>query len=450
MIDGEGDEEYFCQVLDLLHETQWLYKFPVTEILIRNTLENFPDGWMSALRNLNNEELNELVVNKRIEIDRPESLLSFVEKCRFLDKLPPVISDDVEILPKSFQTGMSKKKQHEIVCLANLVQSQCEKKGIKTIVDLGAGLGYVCQLLNFLHNYRVLGLESNEKNVEAAKRKQREYYPASIDRVDYVCAKIDSSSGMEIRNFLKKSNGDVEEEFCLIGLHACGDLGVDACDLFSKIPSAKILILLSCCYHKMENKPHECTDKFRNFPISETLKNIFESSDRHYNEFLNRPFLRLACQEPAVRWNRMSHETHRQHAFHVLARAVLESFAHKNSIILKKRTRKATRNSQCIDFETYLQDAMLRYEFKCNDENSLTDTAEIRESILSEWKKVLAKLDDIEIYTGLQLMLQSPAESLILRDRRCWLVEMSYDTEIIPVTSRSLSPRSHAIVSRKK
>lgn len=194
--------------------------------------------------------------------------------------------------------------------------------------------GYVCQLLHFLHNYRVLGLESNPKNVEAANRRQRQYYASSMDHVKYVCSKIDIDSGMKMRNLLKKQNELVEEEFCLIGLHACADLSVDACNLFSEIPSARILILLSCCYHKMEIQTRQDTVKYqiRNFPTSRTLKNIFETSERNYVDFLERPFLRLACQEPAVRWNGMSRDAHREHAFHVLARAVLEAFAHKSTI----------------------------------------------------------------------------------------------------------------------
>lgn len=66
MFDDKVEEKYFCQALDLLNETQWLYKFPVTELLIRNSLELFPEEWILALRDMKNEELNELVVNRKI------------------------------------------------------------------------------------------------------------------------------------------------------------------------------------------------------------------------------------------------------------------------------------------------------------------------------------------------------------------------------------------------
>ena len=41
------------------------------------------------------------------------------------------------------------------------------------------------------------------------------------------------------------------ESFCLVGLHCCGDLTVTSLDYFLKLTSARILCLVSCCYHKM-------------------------------------------------------------------------------------------------------------------------------------------------------------------------------------------------------
>ena len=154
--------------------------------------------------------------------------------------------------------------------------------------------------------------------METSKRRQKELYPSSIPHVSYICTKINLDSTHEISSYLK------DEEFCLIGLHACADLGVDACKLFEKISSAKILILLSCCYHKLD-----VTDKgFRNFPVSETLNKTIETYVGSHRE-LSRPFLRLACQETAEQWKEMSEDTHLQHSFHVLARAVLELWSHE-------------------------------------------------------------------------------------------------------------------------
>ena len=62
--DATVESKYFLDALELFHETQWLYEYPVTEILIRKSLEEFPEGWLTNLMMLDNSELNELVVNR--------------------------------------------------------------------------------------------------------------------------------------------------------------------------------------------------------------------------------------------------------------------------------------------------------------------------------------------------------------------------------------------------
>lgn len=74
---------------------------------------------------------------------------------------------------------------------------------------------------------------------------------------------------------------------------------------------------------------------------------------------------------------------------------------------------------------------------------------DIEEGLTKIWIENEDKLESAEIYTGLQLLLQSPAESLILEDRVSWLKEQGIFAEIHSVMEKSLSPRSHAIVARK-
>lgn len=64
VLDEDNQSEYFRDALNLFYETQWLYRFPVTEILVRNSLDEFPQGWLETLGSLDNDEINELVVNK--------------------------------------------------------------------------------------------------------------------------------------------------------------------------------------------------------------------------------------------------------------------------------------------------------------------------------------------------------------------------------------------------
>ena len=83
-----------------------------------------------------------------------------------------------------------------------------------------------------------------------------------------------------------------------------------------------------------------------------------------------------------------------------------------------------------------------------SDLRSSIDTHE--KNITELWGSHSDKLNTVEIYSGLQLLLQAPAESLVLQDRLCWMQEQGLEAKIVPVMNRQLSPRSCAVVSRKR
>lgn len=136
----EDESLDFQETLELFDEAQWLFKDPVTEVLLKGHLDSFPNEWLDALTNLNNDELNNLVVHKSIKTNWPSGLVDFVGKCKRLDKLTGTQFIDSPSLPSHFKHGLSLKKQHEIYYLAKLTHEKCAEAGINTIVDLGAGL----------------------------------------------------------------------------------------------------------------------------------------------------------------------------------------------------------------------------------------------------------------------------------------------------------------------
>ncbi|XP_012273858.1 methyltransferase-like protein 25 [Orussus abietinus] len=423
-----AERKYFLGSLKLFSESRWLYEDPVTKLLLRGHLDNFPEGWLEALKDLDCRELNEFVVKKTTKEFWPKSLNDFVEACSDVDKLNYKKSSlelNIELSKQCFR-GLSPKKWHEICHLTQLVHEQCSLQGIDVIVDLGAGLGYICQLLHELYGYRVLGLEASPRNTESAKGRQEKYHPLSRNAVKFVCCKVNENS-IEIIESLLREHFEECQNVGLIGLHACGDLSVDALKAFSKMAAARLLVLMSCCYHKMA--PAETGEFFCHFPLSVELREALEEFGKSGGMFLERPFLRLACQESAERWNDASEELHRKHGFHVLARAVLELYAHKEGFRLEKRVQKGTRKSQCADFETYLLDSLKRYRFKqfTGDIEQVAEGAAFKERVKvdgkSLWDKNSEKIEAAEAYTALQMHLQSPAESLILMDRICWLNE---------------------------
>ncbi|XP_043527491.1 protein RRNAD1-like [Frieseomelitta varia] len=454
-------DTYFLDALNLFLDTQWLYNTPVTDLLTEGILDSFPKEWLNALQILENGELNDFVVKKKMKPEWSKTLITFVEKCRYIDQLPTINTVLSIELPKNFQIGLNCKKQHEIMHLAHLIHLQCAPQNIKIIIDLGAGLGYICQLLYHLYGYKVLGLEKNQVNINNARKRQFKRYPDSLTHVKYNYCDLTCNSAKTIETILSNEFQE-KSDVCLIGLHACGDLSIYASKIFCDMKAARIFIMIPCCYHKLSisknTKINESIEKqyFNNFPLSNCLKTVINNTNFDIGSFLRQPFLRLACQETADRWNNMSIETHNKHSFYVLARAVLQLYATKNGFSLKKRTQKGTRKSQCFDFKTYVRDSLSRYilqsqkgeELKEQDVQVNLDMHE--KNIIELWKIHCDKLKIVEIYTGLQLMLQASAESFILQDRLCWMKEQGLKAKIIPVMNKYLSPRANAIVSQKR
>ena len=73
----------------------------------------------------------------------------------------------------------------------------------------------------------------------------------------------------------------------------------------------------------------------------------------------------------------------------------------------------------------------------------------MKNEIINLWNIHLEKQETVELYTALQLLLQQVAESFVLFDRMYFLQEHHHEVNIIPVMSRSLSPRNCAMVSSK-
>ena len=201
--------------------------------------------------------------------------------------------------------------------------------------------GYICQLLNYLYGYKILGLESSLRNVEAAKKRQKDIFPESLSSVKYVHYSITEESSRDLESILRQ-NFDQVANICLMGLHACGDLSVHMSKMYKDMEMAKIFILVSCCYHKLSLKITEKSaaefedgaENFNYFPLSDALKDTLKGSNENVGTLFGRTFMRLACQETSERWTTMSEKSHNEHAFHVLSRGTLELYASESNCLL--------------------------------------------------------------------------------------------------------------------
>uniref|UniRef100_A0A915K023 Methyltransferase domain-containing protein n=1 Tax=Romanomermis culicivorax TaxID=13658 RepID=A0A915K023_ROMCU len=49
-------------------------------------------------------------------------------------------------------------------------------------------------------------------------------------------------------------NGDTNRDVLICGLHTCGDLASNSMEIFLQNRQAKVLCLISCCYHLIEEQ----------------------------------------------------------------------------------------------------------------------------------------------------------------------------------------------------
>ena len=162
--------------------------------------------------------------------------------------------------------------------------------------------------------------------VKAAEDYQRKHFKNSCESVKYVNYFINDKSCNDIKDLTKKFFPDSSENVAIIGLHACADLSVTILDLFTMIESARRLIIVPCCYHRLKLlSSTKCEESFENFPASYMLKKLFKHVDGQ--KFLKTTFLRLACQQSGALIKRASNRILKDHAKHCLLRAVLEKVA---------------------------------------------------------------------------------------------------------------------------
>ncbi|XP_037295747.1 protein RRNAD1-like [Manduca sexta] len=426
-------EDFFNKCVEFFNDYQFLYNFPNTDILVKNVLEQI------HVENL--QDIDVFQEDFDIKNIKDTFIKDFFDEIQNIQPNYNEVEED-QCLEGVMSVPVSAKKKHEIVYLAREIKYSCKQIDCNVVVDFGSGLGYLDQLLYEITNFKVLGLECNEGHYAGAKKRQRKYHENSIHNVKYIKHRVTEQSDWNIKQFLNDKFGD-SNMFCITGLHACADLTIDAINIFLKMEEAKALILMPCCYHRM----NENSGKFHNFPLSNCLKNVFAKYEDL--DCLNVPFLRLAAQPPN-RSHKMANSV-----FNLLARAVLQLYAYKHSCRLKRNKRKAV-NVKSMDnnFESYIQDACtqgftLIPNTPCveNDEQPDFNFAEL----LAIWRQMSVMIfKKAAILIHLQNLLQPIFENFVLYDRITYLKENGVvNCTIRKIFDVNMSPRCLALIAYK-
>ncbi|XP_021866670.1 uncharacterized protein [Spinacia oleracea] len=262
--------------------------------------------------------------------------------------------------------GMNPKKKHEVEVLSSVVSCITRKIGAQTVIDVGAGQGYLSLVLAFQYQLPVVAIDASSHhgivtNVRAERIKK--HYAAKLRNSgsargqpkmpttmtchvlsssmlrsfsNYCCQQDEfdkkehngkssknTSSRFEIADQLLSSAADSDNgsSLLLAGLHACGDLSVTMLRAFAECKEVKAVISIGCCYNLLSE--NGCEDSTLNcgFPVSKEVKHMDISLGKNARD--------LACQS-AERWRSLEKDAGIQnfglHGFRAIFQMVLDRY----------------------------------------------------------------------------------------------------------------------------
>uniref|UniRef100_A0A803J6E0 Methyltransferase-like 25 n=1 Tax=Xenopus tropicalis TaxID=8364 RepID=A0A803J6E0_XENTR len=134
---------------------------------------------------------------------------------------------------------MNDKKSHEVLIMSQLVQSIANICGVKQVIDLGAGKGYLSSYLSMKYNLKVYGIDSSDTNTDGANRRNQKL------------KKYWKTYKTDAREVSKAQESDQNKD-CLLPNYSCQEVNTDR-----EIP-----------------KPKSCFPKLEESSISNDLKSI--------------------------------------------------------------------------------------------------------------------------------------------------------------------------------
>uniref|UniRef100_A0A8D2AQC6 Methyltransferase like 25 n=1 Tax=Sciurus vulgaris TaxID=55149 RepID=A0A8D2AQC6_SCIVU len=451
---------------------------------------------------------------------------------------------------------MNMKKSHEVQAMSELICSITDYCGIKQVIDLGSGKGYLSSFLSLKYGLKVYGIDSSNTNTHGAKERNRKlkkhwkhYHTQSRVDVNGVALKmakernvqneikckadieksynnsstnqekmttsdylpdfsgsvianirkemenlhaqphgeenlclenpfslidflpidaVEPTSSSQIRNreiteadkerrkMASKSNesniyspltsfitADSElhdiikdlEECLMVGLHTCGDLASNTLRIFTSNSEIKGVCSVGCCYHllseEFENEHKECTQEKWGFPMCHYLKEEKWCCGRNA-----RMSACLALERVALGQGLPTES--------LFYRAVLQDIIKDCYGITKCNQHVGKIYSKCSSFLDYVRKSLKKLGL---DESKLPEKI-----IMDYYEKYKPRMNELEAFNMLKVVLAPCIETLILLDRLCYLKEQEDIawSALVKLFDPVKSPRCYAVIALKK
>ncbi|KAJ4156021.1 hypothetical protein LMH87_001235 [Akanthomyces muscarius] len=364
---------------------------------------------------------------------RPESLRNWLSQLKALAITRTQTPGPTEALPEVLQTRMKTKKIAEVARATNLIHEICESRGIRRVVDMGSGQGYMSiSLAHLFPELQVLAIDGSESQITGSQT-----FADSLDiphsRLTHMVHWIDGSSTLadKVRDW---AAGD---RCILVGLHACGNLSEHMIRYFATMSCMDALAAVGCCYNHIVPRSDTNPD---GFPISAALR------DR--NVTLSPTALMTGCQAPN-NWPRPDPHASSVFGRRRLYRAMLEKAFHDHGIRPasdggSERPAWGIRKGDMASFTAFAHRAM-----DClGVDAAQRPTDEQLRAYEDEYKGWEGR---IAILWTLSVLCCKVVESVIVVDRYRYLAERQdvQDVDVVPVFDVKVSPRNLMIVATR-
>ncbi|XP_043689485.1 protein RRNAD1 isoform X2 [Telopea speciosissima] len=354
--------EWINAIIAFLRPHRFLCDAHVVNFFKDRLWESVDEQWMECLRVEPVENLLK-IPSGMVQDYWPSSLKEFILVLRSL-----VLPQEQTALQMMFPNlhvaslssvltqGMNLKKKHEVEILAAIVNSTARKVGGQTIIDVGAGQGYLAQVLSFQYHLSVVAIDASSHlgEVTSARAERiKKHYLSKMRKAraanaylsvpqTVTCRVLSSETLKALSDYLLHNDNDEqskhivegvadvgkepslcndpnnESSLVLAGLHACGDLSVTMLRTFLECREVKAVVSIGCCYNLLSEEGSENTGPQCGFPMSESAKLAGFSFGKNARD--------LACQS-AERWRNLTRDAALQnfdlHAFRAVFQMVL-------------------------------------------------------------------------------------------------------------------------------
>ncbi|XP_015266938.1 PREDICTED: methyltransferase-like protein 25, partial [Gekko japonicus] len=224
------------------------------------------------------------------------------------------------------------------------------------------------------------------------------------------------------------------EDCVMVGLHTCGDLAPNTLRIFTAKPEIKAVCSVGCCYHLLSEE-HE-TEKGDiqgtwGFPMCQYLKENASFCGRNA-----RMAACLALERVAVGQVLPTESLF----YRAVLQVIIEEFYGVN---------RSDRNigkvfSKSSSFLDYVRKSLKKLEL---DESKISDSL-----IMEYFGKYKHRMNELEAFNMLKVVLGPCIETLILLDRLCYLTEQDSLawSGLVKLFDPIKSPRCYAVVAMKK